>query len=401
MRKLLAIAWTDIRIEFSERSTLLFFLALPLVFTAILGSAMGGPDPEADNRIPVLLVNEDAGFLAGSFTALLADSDAIRPTLREREEAERLFDEAEAVAMLIIPEGFSRQLLAGQEAALILRAAVNDNRTLAVEQAVNAASSQIGGAVAAALASVAAAEEIGPFADDADRQDYFEESLLLAQSRLQEPPARLEVERAASSPSNQMIGGFQQASAGQLVTWVLITLIGASGVFVNERLGGTLRRLLTTPTRRITIMAGKIGGRYLMGLVQMALLIGAGALLFGVEWGRSPAALIILVLAFGLAAVSFGILLGALARTRSQASGLTTLSAMLMAALGGAWWPLEITPPAYQQVVQILPTTWAMKGFTAVIVRGQSAVEILPVAGILLLFALVFLAIGLWRFRYE
>jgi ABC-2 type transport system permease protein len=42
-----------------------------------------------------------------------------------------------------------------------------------------------------------------------------------------------------------------------------------------------------------------------------------------------------------------------------------------------------------------------MKGFTAVIVRGHGVAEVLPIAGILLLFALVFFSVGLWRFRYE
>jgi hypothetical protein len=72
-------------------------------------------------------------------------------------------------------------------------------------------------------------------------------------------------------------------------------------------------------------------------------------------------------------AVVLGVLLGALARTRSQASGLTTMVAILLAALGGAWWPLEITPPAYQTLVKALPTTWTMTGFNDVTVRGQGA----------------------------
>ena len=74
---------------------------------------------------------------------------------------------------------------------------------------------------------------------------------------------------------------------------------------------------------------------------------------------------------------------------------------MLMAALGGAWWPLEITPSAYQPPVIVLPTTWAMQGFNDVIVRGLGVSEVLPEAGMLLLFALVFFTVGLWRLKLE
>ena len=74
---------------------------------------------------------------------------------------------------------------------------------------------------------------------------------------------------------------------------------------------------------------------------------------------------------------------------------------MLTAALGGAWWPLEITSRIYQTVVKSLPTTWAMIGFNDVIVRGQGMAGVLPEVGILLGFALVFFVAGIWRFRYE
>lgn len=402
MKKILHLAWTDIRIEFSERSTLIFFLVLPVVFTAILGNALSGPPPAdgTDNRLVLLLVDEDGTKLASELTAVLHNSELVRPVSRERAEAERLLAEENLPGLLVIPAGFEASLLAGEEVALGLKTAVSDNRALAVEQAVTAAARQVSSSVLAALASVEAAEQIRPFADEAARQAYFSVSLTMAREQLQTPPVVMTANRAVAAVP-QGPGGFEQASAGQLVTWVLITLIGTSAVLVNERVGGTLRRLLITPTHKATLMAGKIAGRFGLGLLQMALLIGVGAFLFGVNWGRSPAALILVAIAFGLAATAFGLLLGALARTRSQASGLTTLFAMVLAALGGAWWPLEITPASYQTAVQILPTTWAMKGFTGVIVRGHGVVEVLPVVAVLLLFTFIFFTLGLWRFRYE
>lgn len=400
MSKIFHLAWTDIRIEFSERSTLVFFLILPIVFTAILGNAGAPGGPDADNRLALLLVDEDGTGLSAEFTAVLNNSPVARPVSHERAAAERLLAEDDMPGLLIIPAGFEAALLAGEEIELALQTAVTDNRAIALEQAVNNAAGQISAGVLAAQSSLEAAEQIRPFSDDAARTAYFNASLTMAQERLQNPPVAMTSNRAVEI-SSQAIGGFEQASAGQLVTWTLITLIGASSVLVNERVGGTLRRLLVTPTQKATILAGKIVGRLSMGLLQMGLLIGVGALIFGVDWGASPAALILIVVTFGLAAVAFGLLLGALARTRSQASGLTIMSAMLMAALGGAWWPLEITPAGYQTAVQILPTTWAMKGFTGVIARGHGVAEVLPIAGVLLLFALVFFGVGLWRFRYE
>ena len=181
----------------------------------------------------------------------------------------------------------------------------------------------------------------------------------------------------------------------------MITLLGGAEVFVNERLNGTLRRLLTTPTTKGIIITGKIAGRLILGIIQMVLLVGFGAVALGVNWGKSPAALAIMLLSFGLAGTALGVMLGAFARTRRQASGLTTLFSMLMAALGGAWWPLEVTPPAYQAAVKVIPTSWAMTGFTDVILRGQGVSGILLEAGVLLGFAALFFTVGVWKLKFE
>jgi ABC-2 type transport system permease protein len=399
MRKIWTIAWNDLRIEFSERSTLIFFLLLPVVFTAVLGISMSG-NPDGDRRFALLVVDEDETSLAAELGQTLAESQVVRPVFRTRAEADALFAEKEAPALLMIPAGFSASLLAGEPVELSLRIQTNDTGALAIEQALRGAVNQVSNAVTVGQRSVAAAAVIQPFADDSARSAYFEQAVSLAQIRLQNPPAKVEASRATVTKP-QIATGFEQASAGQLVTWVLITLVGAADVFVSERVGGTLRRLLITPTRKATVILGKISGRLAMGITQMTLLIGVGALLFGVNWGRSPLALTMVVLAFALAAVAFGVLLATIARTREQVSGLTLLSAMLMAALGGAWWPLEITPPLYQQIVQVLPTTWAMRGFTGVIVRGYGVTEVLPFVAILIGFALLFFTLGVWRLRYE
>lgn len=408
MRKLFHIAWNDVQVEFSTPVTLVFFLVLPLVFTAIIGVAMTNmyaeDDSAAGNRFSVLVVDEDDSILSAELRAILEASDVIRPVFEVRNEAERLFGEQDVPALLVIPPGFGQALLAGEEAELHLHKAAGDNRVLAVEQAVNAAASRVSNAVAAANASIAEAERIEPFASKAAHQAYFQQGMILAQEILEEPPARVEAtqaEEVTADLSTQIPSGFEQSSAGQLVTWTLITLIGGAEVFVNERLGGTLRRLLMTPTTKATILSGKITGRLGMGIVQMIILIGVGALIFGVNWGQSPLALALTVLAFGLSAVAFGVMLGTFARTRGQVSGLTVLFSMLMAALGGAWWPLEVTPQIYQTMVKVLPTTWAMMAFNDIIVRGAGVADVWPIVLILLGFAVVFFVVGIWRFRYE
>jgi ABC-2 type transport system permease protein len=138
--------------------------------------------------------------------------------------------------------------------------------------------------------------------------------------------------------------------------------------------------------------------RLLLGLVQMALLLGAGAWLFNVGWAQQPLATAAVSVAFALAMVSLGILLATFVRTQGQASSLVVGLSMAMAALGGAWFPLEVAPQLYRQVVQVLPSKWAMRAYTDILVRSADLAAVLPYVGILLGFAVVFIATGVWRF---
>jgi ABC-2 type transport system permease protein len=403
MYKILNIAWNVIRLEFADRSTLVFFLILPVVFTFVIGAGLGGSqqsNPEGDRRFPVVIVDEDRSTYSELLGEIIASSEVIRPAFRTADEAERLFEEAQVAAVLTIPAGFQVSLEENRPLELGFQKHPTSSMSFAIEEGVRARAALMSSAGNIAHTSIMAAEQIRPFPTQVERQSYFDSAFFMALDRLQEPAVVVETTQS-SLVTIQIPESFNQSSPGQLVTWTMITLLGASQVFVLDRIRGTLRRLLVSPTSKAAIISGKILGMLSIGLLQMVVLIGFGALVLGVNWGRSPGALALIVLSFGLAAVSLGVLLAAFARTTSQASWMTILFAMLFSALGGAWWPLEITPPAYQAAVQILPTTWAMKGFNDVIIRGQDIYGVLSEVGILLLFAAVFFIVGVKRLRFQ
>ncbi len=400
MRKLLTIAWNHIRIEFEDRSTIVFFLILPLAFTVIVGSALGGDSTSGDTRPMVAVVDVDQSALSQEFLAALQGSKIMRVEASSQAEADRAFEDDKAIGVLVIPQGFQFTALSGQPIDLNLKAA-NDNRSLAVEQEARAIMEQTSGALVAARAAVAEAERIKPFADEQAKQAYFNASLKTAQGLLKDPPARLEATQPATTETVQASEGFQQSSPGQLVTWVMTTLFGVAGFLVYERVNGTARRLAVMPMRNSIILGGNFAGRFTLGAVQMILMVLFGALVLSVPYGNDPVALAVMLIAFGLAGTAFGLMLGTFSRTLSQAGGLSILFAMLFAALGGCWWPLEVTPPIYQTVVKILPSTWAMQGLTDIIVYGKGLSAVWLNAGVLLIFAAIYFVVGVRRLRLD
>ena len=401
MQKIIALAWKDIKIRFSGKTELLFFLILPLVFTLLLsGILIGGG---GSNKIAIVVVDEDQSALSGELVRLLAASDTVAPEEMALAEGRETFDDRNAAAILIIPAGMEANLKAGQAAALDFTLDPTNNNGFAVEQVVQQTIGQISRSLAVASASTREAEQIQPFAGVAARQAYYDQSLEAAQEQFDSAPVRVVIAQPENTRTieDQQSAQAAQASAGQLIIWVFIPLLGTSELMAYERVWGTLRRLVTTPTRKATFLTGIITGQLSYGLVQMLMLVVIGVLLLKVPWGQNPLALLVLLVSFGLAAVAMGTMLGTFTRTPSQANGLSIALGMVMGLLGGCMWPIELFPPAVAQAVKILPTTWAMLGMTQLTIYNAGLLEILPYAGILLAFSVVFFVIGVWRFRYE
>jgi ABC-2 type transport system permease protein len=398
MKKIFAIAWKDAIIRFASSSELLFFIVLPVVFTFLL--AGGSPNGEQDPRIRLLVVDEAQTVISQQIIDELENSTAVYPEVATREEAQGQFDERRASAVFIIPAGIDiASLQAGSAEVEMLQQPNNLNATVQ-ERAVLTAIRRVSSAISAAQNAVAQREAKQLFASDADKQTYFESSLELAQNIQKEAPERVTVVEG-STPDAVEYDPRANSSAGQLITWVFIPLFGISALFAYERQQGTLRRLLTTPSRKATFLLGTISGQVVMALIQMSLLVGFGILVMKLNWGREPLALFVVLLASALAAAAFGTTMGTFIKTEGQASGLSIMFGMVMALMGGCWYPLELFPQAIQNAVKILPTTWAMQGMLDLVSRGKGLVDILPEAGVLLGFAAIFFAVGVLRFRYE
>jgi ABC-2 type transport system permease protein len=397
MKKILAIAWKNTLVRFTGWSVWLFFLILPIVFTLVLAGGTGG---SSDSRVRLVVVDQANSPLSADLIAALGNSQAVRPDLLTLAQAETQFSQRSASAVLIIPAEFDLAHLEQGNIQLELRQQPNNMNAMIAQRAVMSVISRVSSAADIANNSVAQAEKIQPFTSATDRQAYFNAALKQAQSLISAAPSRV-TESKGSTKDPIDYNPRTNSSAGQLITWVVIPLIGISGMFAYERQKGTLRRLLTTPTRKGTYLLGTIIGQVLTALVQMSLLITFGIFVMKLNWGSQPLALAVMMVTSALAAAALGTTLGTFVKTEGQASGLSVMTGMVMALLGGCWYPLEMFPAAVQNVVKILPTTWAMRGLLDIVLRGQGLTAILPEAGILLGFAALFFGIGIARFRYE
>lgn len=397
MNRLWGLIRTDFLRRFDGPTAWVFFLLLPFLFTAAVGAGLGGmmnDAPPEEVRIHLAVIQGDEGPLVD---ALFAALEGVNFDL---EVVETFPDD---VFGLVVPAEFSKRLLAGEEVELALQIRSDSSNTPAVEQAVQAAIGRVGGAALAAQAGVAQARDAELVTTPEEESALFSDLLLDTLAAVENPAAVAEVVWPAGvtleTDTRDMANSTEHASAGQIVTWVQITLLGAAEVLVDERLRGTLKRMLVMPTSRALILGGKVLATVLAGLLQIAILLIGGAVVFKVGWDKAPLAVVAVSLAFALAVSGMGLLMATLVKTSGQASSAVIAVAMTTAALGGAWFPLEVTPPLFRQIVQILPSTWAMRAYTDILARSATLVDVLPSVGVLLGFAVVFTVIGVWRFN--
>jgi ABC-2 type transport system permease protein len=381
---------------------------MPILFTAIMAQANltgFGSAAVADPQIEV--VAADRGALGQSLIANLRAGNHWKINETSLEEALGRVNDSRSVGALIIPGDFTESVFDGRPASLELRAGAGAaSQVRRAEQFVNEAANKIiasfvSAKISSRLAGRLEGNESGRSQSERPRADVEESFAQAARALEGAAPVAVRFEPAINAVAEGEDSGANQSSPGVIVIFALLFAVGGANVLIFERRVGTLRRLLVTPSGKVTILLGKLVGIYLIGIAQISLMILAGSLLYGVAWGSSPVALILMVLAYLLVTTSMGVLLATVVKTIAQADALASLVVMAISALGGAWWSLSAAPQWMRILGHLFPTAWAMDGFKDIVIGHQSVAGILPEFGALLGFAAVFLTVGLLRFRYE
>ncbi|HMB68810.1 MAG TPA: ABC transporter permease, partial [bacterium] len=192
-------------------------------------------------------------------------------------------------------------------------------------------------------------------------------------------PRALTVDVRPAGARREIPTGFAQAVPGILVMFLLLVMATSGAVLlVIERRQGLLRRLASTPIAPAAVVLGKWGGRLALGLVQLAFGMLVGTVLFGMDWGPDLGWVIVVLVVYAALMAGVGLLVGTLARTEGQAVGIGVVSANVLGALGGCWWPIEIAPAWMQTLQLFLPTGWAMHALHRLIAFGSGPAGVVP-----------------------
>lgn len=214
-------------------------------------------------------------------------------------------------------------------------------------------------------------------------------------------PKNIAVDISSAGEKRVIPSGFNQAVPGILVMFIMMIALSAGSVSLFlERQSGVLKRLASTPLTRSEIVLGKWLGKWFITLLQLAYGMLAGWLIFKIHWGNHLLAIVAVLAIWSAFNAALAVLLGSFAQSEGQVSLIATISSLLLAALGGCWWPIEITPQWMQNLAHFLPTGWIMDILHQLMYFGGGLAEILPQVVALIIISIVSLSIAFKRFKF-
>jgi ABC-2 type transport system permease protein len=170
---------------------------------------------------------------------------------------------------------------------------------------------------------------------------------------------------------------------------------------VDARRKKLLKRLVASPMPRPYYLLSFLLSRILLLVVEVAVLVGFGALLFHVPVRGSLVDLAALCLLSSLSFSALGLLLASRARTIEAASGLMNLVMMPMWIASGVFFSSQKFPDVMQPVIKALPLTAVIDALRANMLQGANFAQIAPQVAIISFWLVVCFALALKLFRWR
>jgi ABC-2 type transport system permease protein len=410
MLSALHIALKDLRVWARDPSALGILIAMPAVLIVILGSALGGIMGGNGTQIKVAIVNLDSriglaartGDQAAKLEDALATSDRVKSLFeiertRDLADVRRRVESGDLAAALIIPKGFGGHLGDGRPVDLEVITDPGSGTAAGIWESVVKA---VAARYSAVTIVVRTALEAATNADSA----------LLAQPGGAGEIEGLAVTQAVKDDALDAVAVNDTVVSGSvkvtsldyyaLSMTAMFLMFGAMyGAFstIRERREQTMSRMLASPTRRTAVIGGKMLGVFALGASQFVALYVFTRFVLHVQWGASPAATLLVAFAEAAAVTGLATLIASLAKSERGVGGIGPLVVQIQALVGGAFFPITIFPSWLQWVRFLSVVGWTIDGWRRVQIEGQGMAGVLQPVVVLLGFAVVFYAFGVWR----
>ncbi len=373
MLRPLHIALLELKLFVSNRGELAFSIALPILLFALMYGALSN---EPEFYASASVVDLDRGPQARQLVARLDALPEISVEERTEADANGALDRSAILFAVVIPTGFSDALSAGEPAPLIFRQRGNGGDTGQIIAAVTRG-------VVRDMASEARIRRHLPQAlagSGASPQRIAAEIETQITRLRNTPPVTVQTRRpGAANPESGDNNLISRLMPGLLVMFLMFSVTLGAQALVEERRNGTLERLMTTRLGVNQLFIGKFLAGITRATLQATIIL---ALAFIVFRPAGPLAFLQLLAFSALTAAAFSgiaLVIGALARTRNQASWAAVFFTLLMVVFGGTFFEIP-DGSLLDTISKATINAYAIDAMQNLIAHGQTlAREWLPI----------------------
>ena len=388
------IAVKDLKVRVRDRSAFVVLLIIPMVMIIILGTVFNWAGSSFTANLT--LVDLDRGDMARRLVQDVFASPQLKDLLivtsvATEAEARTLVEQGKTGAAVIIPTGFSTDVAEGTRVSIVVLG--NPETAMqagVIRNVVESFTAEVQRRQLAASIAVRTLQQSGTVP-----QERMQEAI---QSVLDEVGTSRQTGTVSVKTTTQeglkVPRALDYYAVGMALLYLIFTANTGTEGMLEEKRQHTLSRVLATPTSRSQVLLGKLVGIFVIAALQFAMIIALTRLLYGVNWGASVPAVIVMATASVLAGAGLSTLIAALARTPEQAGSIGPAVALVYSLLGGTMWPVYNMPAWMNSLSRLTFTRWSVEGFTSLMVNGGGVTSILRPVGVCLAMAAVFLLIS-------
>jgi ABC-2 type transport system permease protein len=345
--------------------TLYLALGMPIVMLFIFGYGVAF---DLD-RIPIAIADRDRSVASRALVdGFLASGELTFAVHAAPDDAPALFRAGKALGLLVVPEGYGRDVARG--------------RRTEVELIVDGADSVV-------------ANQVLSKADALVRAESRRLAGLDAAAR--EPPLQVKVWTRYNPEGRSALYMVPGLAVYLLaITAVLLTALTISGEW--ER--GSMEQLFASPVGRLEIVLGKLLPFLVLGMVELLLVLAFGAFAFDLPLRGSPALLLAVGLFFLVGMLGVGLLISVVAKNQLVATQAGSLAALLPSLLlSGMVFPIENMPSVLQLLSRVIPARYLVHALRGILLKGNGLAELWPDLVAQIAFAVLVLALATGKFQ--
>jgi len=351
-----------------DRLTFAMMFGMPIVQLLLFGYAID-TDP---HRLPTAVIAADQSQITRTVLSALNNTGYMRFThhLSSQDEADALLQQGEVQFVVTIPSDFTRRLVRGERAQILIDADATDPMAAANPLA----------AAGPSIAQALARDFVGPLAGLRDKPDSVE---VVVQRRYNpEGKSRLNI------------------VPGLLAVILTMTMVMMTALAVTrERERGTMENLLAMPVRPIEVMIGKIVPYIVIGAVQVTVILLVSRLLFDVAVQGSVVLLATGTALFITVNLAIGFTISTLTQNQLQAMQASFFMMLPSILLSGFMFPFRGMPVWAQWIGEALPATHFMRVVRGVMLKGAGFDDISTELAALLAMLLIVSLVAVSRYK--